>query len=200
VIIEPPASIMPNPVRLTAYDTLRARAFALRCIGGYADGSKSTAQSLNGIESDLAEQTSAREAEMAFCKFFGLDPMLELDWGKRPERGKDVMFAGVRWDIKHAGGDKALLLWPVTKNKDFEHKEFDALALVLGDAPLMIVWGWISKTDFREERQTAQFGSRLIPGTWHLHKARLTRFEEQMVVPDTKRDRQWFLDRLEAPE
>ena len=196
VTIKPPVSVIPNPVRITVQDSLDARAFAERAVAGYRDGRKSTAQSLNGIELDVPAQMAAREAEMAFCKFFGLDPREALDWSEFPDFGSDVTHAGIRWDVKHAAGDKVLLLWPVSKNDDYDRKVFDAFALVTGSAPWMTVWGWISKADFAQDHQVAQYGSQLIPGTRHLHKGRLTRFEERVVVPNAKRDRQWFLDRL----
>jgi hypothetical protein len=196
VTIKPPVSVIPNPVRITVQDSLDARAFAERVVAGYRDGRKSTAQSLNGIELDVPAQMAAREAEMAFCKFFGLDPREALDWSEFPDFGQDVTHAGIRWDVKHAAGGKALLIWPVSKNADYDRKAFDAFALVTGNAPWMTVWGWITKADFARDHVVAQYGSQLIPGTRHLHKGRLTRFEERVVVPNAKRDRQWFLDRL----
>jgi hypothetical protein len=130
-----------------------------------------------GAENNIELQAQAKMGECAFAIWAGADPVYALHWEDRPDPGHDFVWRGKRWDVKHALTGRKFLIWPVTKKSIYEQKQFDAIVLVLGNAPAFEIAGWISKEAFRYERETASEGHRLHPGTWFLPKDRLWNIE-----------------------
>src|SRR5262245_53500372 len=114
----------------------------------------SRACSYGGADENIEYQARGIMGEMAFCLWKDL-PIPE--WHDHPDDGKDVIWCGLRIDVKSAPGPYGrFLIWSRTKNGIFDSKQFDVFVLVKADVPRRTCWigenCWIGKAAFRRYR------------------------------------------------
>src|SRR5207344_1098457 len=108
----------------------------------------SASLSSHGAEKNHQLQRDAKAAECAFCIWAGLDPLVALNWTASAESGTDVVWRGLRVDVKHTPYPRGALIWPYKKVKLFHGKHFDILVLVTGSGRNFTVARWTTKPHF----------------------------------------------------
>jgi hypothetical protein len=145
-------------------------------VWGYATGRMTDRKVYAKADSDVRLQALSKMAECAFAIFARKSPD-DLDWFGEHKNGEghDLVVQKYLFDIKHTE-DGRKLIWPVTKNDEFWTKDFNCLALVIGRPPVFEIAGIISKRRFDREKQVAEEGdgSGLFPGTWFMHRDKLS--------------------------
>jgi hypothetical protein len=169
----------------------RCQRFGEETVRGYANGwnENSRAVSSHGAESNARLQAFARMGECGFCLWTGQDPETALNWSGYCDAGYDLLWRRARFDVKTIAVSKVYLIWPIRKNGIYDSKNFDILALVKVAPPICIMAGWISKSDFAKQHETAGRGHRLDEGTWYLSEARLNAFAGGIFDPGQRRFR-----------
>jgi len=157
--------------------------WAVRLINYYVthDTPESRAYSSHGARRNTRLQCEAKLGECVFCLHVGIDPAVSLKWDT--ERGADpdydVIWRSARIDVKQTQLHYDYLIWPINKNRDFQKKKFDVLALAKAQVSFDgegltgrgFVAGWIEKDKFHLKHDIAPAGpanGRLTPGTWYL--------------------------------
>jgi len=112
-------------------------------------------------------------AECAFALYVGLDPLSAVSWENRPDDGKDIYFAGLRWDVKNTSSRGRRLIWPVRKNPIFDSKDFDCLVLVKTAPPICQICGFTAKAEFYCTYEIAGDRHKLTKDTWYLDQSEL---------------------------
>jgi hypothetical protein len=153
----------------------RSRLYGQQVVATYQSGGcrASLAVSSHGAEKDPALQAQAKMAECAFCIWGGLDPAV-LKWNAgRCDRGYDLIWRGLRVDVKRTTKFGSYMIWPINKRFFFGAAEFDILLLARGANASWEINGWISKAIFAREHETAGPGHRLNAGPWCMHERNL---------------------------
>ena len=134
-----------------------------------------TALAMNGIEAHVGIQAHAKMCECVGALADAQTPTTALDWSIGvADTGFDfVARNGRKIDVKGVDRGKRFLLWPKSKIGIYAGKQFDAFILVVGNAPIFEVVGWIAKHDFLVRRHIASQGHRLETGTWYLDRDEL---------------------------
>lgn len=147
----------------------RAIEWGRASVMGYRSGEKEASRQFArpGIAESLDAQAMGRLGEIAFCLWAGVDPNEVLDWGKRPDRGYDMLLGKARIDVKTSGTD--CLIWPVTKNNFLDSAPIDIFVLAgAEERPLIYLLGWVSKRFFVRRHLSADEAHRFDTGTKYL--------------------------------
>jgi len=163
-------------------DVQMARRMAIDICEGYARGAKEESRvlAIQGkprIDNDVQTQAAGRMAEIAACRYLGIDPIFALNWSSRCDTGADFVLSDTRRvDVKSSLHPRAqYLIWPVTK-KHFMQDMADVMifARVL-DASIgrVELVGWTNKDYFLAHHETANGLSGMIDGTPFVRAANL---------------------------
>lgn len=125
-------------------------------------------------------------AEVALCQFLGIEPEGELVWKTdRPDGGHDVLFKGIRIDVKASTNPFASrLLWPVTKiDKLPQAADIFLLARVpenkvSEDGQAVQLVGWIPRDEFIHACHKAYGISGILQGTPYMNEKALYNMNE----------------------
>ncbi len=152
-----------------------AQSWASQMVDDYAAGhnARSRAVSCFDAHSNKELQAHAKMAECSCALWFGLDPEIDIHWGRRPDPDYDIKWRDKTFDIKATRRNGKYLLWPITKNEIFHSKNFDAMILVRGDIPYFEIAGWISKSEFFKQKKIATKDHKLFFGTWYVEDSEL---------------------------
>lgn len=143
---------------------VRALDFGEGVVDRFAAGKQSSRQSSRGAEANADLWAAAKLAECAFCQWAKIDvDLLRWDFSQGPDLGHDVVWQGLRVDVKWTR--TTALIWPAKKVADFDAKPFDLFVMVKGtiDGDTFDVCRWISKTRFGKVHRID--GGNLDPGT-----------------------------------
>lgn len=153
----------------------RSVEFAIDAVAGLKAGRypASSAVSCFGAEDNIGLWIRAKMAECAFCLYVGEDPE-KLHWKSGPDAGDDLVWRGLRWDVKTTEMRNRCLIWPLGKNSIFEQKKFDMLVLVKNAPPVFQITGFVSKDRFRQKKKIAGAKHFLVEGTWFMEQNDLT--------------------------
>lgn len=130
------------------------------------------------IENKPYEQGASKLCEVAAAIAFGGHPA-EVNWSMIPDAGRDLFYKphtqvdGLRIDVKGSKWSSHCLLWPRTKNAIFDQIKSDVLLFARWQPPRVLLSGWVSKSYFGNNHQTAGEHHFLKPDTWYLEEADL---------------------------
>lgn len=143
---------------------------AKRMAAGFAAGlwAKSRSVSTHGMESNVADLTRARIAEVAHRIYYGLDP--RGAFRDTIDSGFDIIVPAnrVRADVKAHKPWSQWACWPVGKNRLYPDKQFDVLTWGLVEGTECWLAGWMTKEDFFRRKMVAGPNHKLDEGTWHV--------------------------------
>jgi hypothetical protein len=151
--------------------------FGQQMVADYANGfcNASLAVSSHDAERNPKIQAKAKMAECAFAIYAGLSPN-KVKWGTGIDAGSDIALGAALIDIKWTAHGRCLI-WPYRKTEFFDSKNFDALVMVKGDVPVFWIQGWISKIQFKAQKQIAGPNHKLTQGTWYIDQDNLWSME-----------------------
>lgn len=136
---------------------------------------RSQALAEDGIENKPYEQGASKLCEVAASIAFGGHPA-EVNWSMIPDDGCDVFYKphtqvdGLRIDVKGSKWESHCLIWPRTKNAIFDDIKSDVLLFARWQPPRVLLSGWVSKSYFGNNHQTAGEHHFLKPDTWYLEE------------------------------
>lgn len=159
------------PEALYARCVAKANEIAQDCL----TGRNGTHRASHGIGANLSRLVEAKVGEVAMAQALGLDPCTALHWDG-PDPGFDMVWHGLRIDVKATYPAGEYLLWPINKNDLFERAPFDILALVKVHDHAGWVAGWRGKWRFHADR-LPDGQHPLTSGTWCVHQSTLLPFE-----------------------
>jgi len=152
-------------------DSLIAKSYRWsdQVVKDYANGNNPNSLDVTVLDADKDPELQAhgKMAEVAFAIYAGYDPLQQVSWTRHCDGGFDLLWHNMLWDIKHTKRGFNLI-WPLGKNKIFDSKHFDNLALVRGEKPNFEISGWITKQIFAKRHKVAGKNHFLEEGTRHI--------------------------------